>query len=162
MQEIDISSLDCGFLMRNILLSHIPTAMFPGLLPRALRTLPRLPRLRPLCHFSPSPLNPANLSHLRPLTPFALPSLIRTMASSSNSQVLITDAKMSILKSRPNLICTMQFVLPDDQPVVRLDAATAFNLLGAREQLYSHYLSRASWLDLFIAIDNQQQLRFLI
>ena len=55
----------------------------------------------------------------------------------------------------------MQFVLPDDQPVVRLDAATAFNLLGAREQLYSHYLSRASWLDLFIGIDNQQQLRFL-
>ena len=38
-----------------------------------------------------------------------------------------------------------QFVLPDDQPVVRLDAATAFNLLGTREQLYSHYLSRASW-----------------
>merc|ERR1719180_213033 len=38
-----------------------------------------------------------------------------------------------------------QFILPDDQPVVRLDAATAFNLLGAREQLYSHYLSRASW-----------------
>jgi dipeptidyl-peptidase-3 len=29
--------------------------------------------------------------------------------------------------------------------VVRLDAATAFSLLGPQEQLYSHYLSRASW-----------------
>merc|ERR1719350_2647227 len=38
-----------------------------------------------------------------------------------------------------------QFILPDDQPVVRLDAATVFNLLGTREQLYSHYLSKASW-----------------
>lgn len=38
-----------------------------------------------------------------------------------------------------------QFVFPDDQPVVRLDASTAFNLLGSQEQLYSHYLSKASW-----------------
>jgi len=38
-----------------------------------------------------------------------------------------------------------QFIFPDDQPVVRLDASTAFSLLGRREQLYSHYLSRASW-----------------
>jgi hypothetical protein len=38
-----------------------------------------------------------------------------------------------------------QFVFPDDQPVVRLDASTAFSLLGSQEQLYSHYLSRASW-----------------
>jgi len=38
-----------------------------------------------------------------------------------------------------------QFVLPDDQPVVRLDASTAFHLLATREQLYSHYLSQASW-----------------
>jgi len=38
-----------------------------------------------------------------------------------------------------------QFVIPDEQPVVRLDASTAFNLLGSQEQLYSHYLSKASW-----------------
>jgi len=38
-----------------------------------------------------------------------------------------------------------QFLFPDDQPVVRLDASTAFNLLGSQEQLYSHYLSQASW-----------------
>jgi len=38
-----------------------------------------------------------------------------------------------------------QFVFPETQPVVRLDAETAFNLLASREQLYSHYLSRASW-----------------
>ena len=107
MQEKDESSLDCGFLMRNVLLSHIPTAMFPGLLPRALRTLPTLPRHRPLCHFSPPPLNPANLPHLRHLTPLSFPSLTRTMASSSNSQVLFTVAKICILKSRPNLICSL-------------------------------------------------------
>merc|ERR1719509_564224 len=38
-----------------------------------------------------------------------------------------------------------QFVLPDDQPVVRLDASTAYHLLATREQLYSHFLSQASW-----------------
>jgi len=38
-----------------------------------------------------------------------------------------------------------QFVFPDDQPVTRLDAGTAFNQLTQGEQLYSHYLSRASW-----------------
>ena len=127
--------------MRNVLLSHIPTAMFPGLLPRALRTLPRLSRHRPLAHFPPPPLTPTNLPHLRHLLPLSLPSLTCKMATSSTSQVLFTD----LLKSEP--ITSLQFILPDDQPVVRLDAATAFNLLGAREQLYSHYLSRASWLE---------------
>lgn len=38
-----------------------------------------------------------------------------------------------------------QFVLPDDQPVLRLDADTAFQALTTTEKLYSHYLSRASW-----------------
>jgi len=38
-----------------------------------------------------------------------------------------------------------QFILPDDQPIVRLDAKTAWNHLTKDEQLYSHYLSRASW-----------------
>jgi len=38
-----------------------------------------------------------------------------------------------------------QFVFPDDQPVTRLDAGTAFHQLTQGEQLYSHYLSRASW-----------------
>ena len=83
--------------MRNVLLSHIPTAMFPGLLPRALRTLPTLLRHRPLCYIPAPPLNSANLPHLRLLTPLSRPSLTRTMAS--NSQVIITDVKLSILKS---------------------------------------------------------------
>jgi len=38
-----------------------------------------------------------------------------------------------------------QFVFPDDQPVVKLDAAIAFHHLTDGEQLYSHYLSQASW-----------------
>ena len=38
-----------------------------------------------------------------------------------------------------------QFVFPDDQPLVRLDASTAWDQLTGSEQLYSHYLSQASW-----------------
>eukprot|EP00095_Tigriopus_kingsejongensis_P000284 maker-scaffold816_size93094-snap-gene-0.13 protein:Tk00284 transcript:maker-scaffold816_size93094-snap-gene-0.13-mRNA-1 annotation:"AGAP004394-PA" len=36
-----------------------------------------------------------------------------------------------------------QFYLPNDQPIVTLDAAKAFQGLTEREQLYAHYLSRA-------------------
>jgi len=56
------------------------------------------------------------------------------------------------VNSKPNTIhlrtmsSTMsQFVFPDDQPVTRLDASTAFSHLTPGEQLYSHYLSQASW-----------------
>ena len=38
-----------------------------------------------------------------------------------------------------------QFVFPDDQPLTRLDASTAWTHLTPSEQLYSHYLSKASW-----------------
>jgi dipeptidyl-peptidase-3 len=38
-----------------------------------------------------------------------------------------------------------QFILPNDQPIVSLDAKAAFNGLTKREQLYSHYISRASF-----------------
>ena len=82
----------------------IPTAMFAGLLPRALRTLPRLSRHLPLCHSPRPPLNPTNLPHLHHLTPICPPSLTRTMASSSNSQVAIADAKM---KSEQFFVCSL-------------------------------------------------------
>merc|ERR1719315_695298 len=50
-------------------------------------------------------------------------------------------------RTLPNLaMSTMsQFVFPDDQPLVKLDAVTAFSHLSPSEQLYSHYLSQASW-----------------
>ena len=38
-----------------------------------------------------------------------------------------------------------QFVFPDDQPLVCLDASSAWGHLTRDEQLYSHYLSQASW-----------------
>jgi len=37
------------------------------------------------------------------------------------------------------------FILPDDQPIVRLEVETAFNGLTTSEKLYSHYVSQASW-----------------
>lgn len=38
-----------------------------------------------------------------------------------------------------------QYVLPNDQPVIMLDANAAFEALSPREKLYAHYLSRASF-----------------
>merc|ERR1712212_72530 len=39
----------------------------------------------------------------------------------------------------------LTYTIPIEQPVVALDARTAFEKLTEREQLYAHYLSRASF-----------------
>ena len=86
--------------MRNVLLSLIPTAMFPGILPRALRTLPTLLRYQPICRF-PSSLKPANSPHYRVLVPPTPPRLSRTMASSTNSQVFHCFQNHYNLEAKP-------------------------------------------------------------
>jgi len=45
-----------------------------------------------------------------------------------------------------------QFVLPDDQAIVRLQVKQAFNSLSDNERMYSHYLSQASWFGGFIVL----------
>ena len=44
------------------------------------------------------------------------------------------------------------YTLPNDQPVVTLDASEAFSGLTERERLYAHYLSRASYYGSLIVL----------
>lgn len=44
------------------------------------------------------------------------------------------------------------FVFPPDQPVVYLNATTAFNKLTVKEQNYAHYMSRASYFGSLIVL----------
>jgi len=56
----------------------------------------------------------------------------------------LSTSEPSVASAVPSSVMS-QFVFPPDQPVICLDASKAFNALATQEQLYSHFLSRASW-----------------
>ena len=78
--------------------------------------------------------------------------VVRLLQSLPRSPALRTLPRFSsaVKFSQIRTLVTMssskaQFVFPDDQPLVCLDASTAWGHLTRDEQLYSHYLSQASW-----------------
>ena len=78
------------------------------------------------------------LSGLRHLTRQVVQSGVLRFVFKQNTSLL--SLRMSSASS-----VRAQFVFPDDQPLVVLDASSAWDHLTPSEQLYSHYLSRASW-----------------
>ena len=58
----------------------------------------------------------------------------------------VKDSNASPLFSGPPRYAPAMYAIPIEQPVVSLDAKTAFQNLTEREQLYAHHLSHASFL----------------
>ena len=76
------------------------------------------------------------LSGLRHLSRQAVQSGVLRFAFKQTNSLRMSSSASSV---------RAQFVFPDDQPLVVLDASSAWDHLTPSEQLYSHYLSRASW-----------------
>ena len=53
-----------------------------------------------------------------------------------------TEVKQKLSDVSDKSIDEAHFVLPDDQPVVYLDANEAFNAMSDSEKRYAHHLSR--------------------
>jgi dipeptidyl-peptidase-3 len=56
-----------------------------------------------------------------------------------------TQTETTTIRSAVDKKFLSQYVLPLDQPVVKLDCDLAFNALNEKEKLYAHYLCQASW-----------------
>ncbi|TRY77858.1 hypothetical protein TCAL_11907 [Tigriopus californicus] len=76
---------------------------------------------------------------------FRTESNVWTRHSASVSDCPIDSPSRSTRSASTMAPISSQYVLPNDQPVIMLDAIAAFQALSPREKLYAHYLSRASF-----------------
>ncbi|KAK0153565.1 Dipeptidyl peptidase 3 [Merluccius polli] len=74
----------------------------------------------------------------------AVHRLNHSATSSSGTIFLRSWSSSPVLKSGLNMVDS-QYYLPNDIGISALDCGEAFRLLSPREQMYSHYLSRAAW-----------------
>ena len=64
------------------------------------------------------------------------------MSTFSNLHFRIMSSNGSVVSESNTRYVPKTYAIPNDQPVVALDARTAFEKLTEREQLYAHYISR--------------------
>ena len=71
--------------------------------------------------------------------------IIHTQSDSFRSITKMSSTNGSELNAPTSRHVPVSYTITNDTPIVALDARTAFEKLTEREQLYAHYLSRASF-----------------